>query len=130
MFFSVYLHCYLRLSYFSLLFFGTLYSDEYIFSFLICFALLFSAICKAFSDNHFDFLHFYFMGIVLITTSCTMLQTSVYCSSGALSTRSNPLTLFVTSTVYTYIYIHMYTYIYIHTYMYMYIYKGFYVGHT
>ena len=33
------------------------------------------------------------------TASCTMLQTSVHSSSGTLSTRSNPLNLFVTSTV-------------------------------
>ena len=47
--------------------------------------LLFSAICKASSDNHFAFLHFFFGGKVLITTSCTMLQTSVHNSSGTLS---------------------------------------------
>ena len=32
-------------------------------------SLLFSAICKASSDNHFAFLHFFFLGMVLITTS-------------------------------------------------------------
>ena len=41
-------------------------------------SLLFSAICKAASDNHFAFLHFFFLGMVLITASCTMLQTSVH----------------------------------------------------
>ena len=30
-------------------------------------SLLFSAICKASSDNHFVFLHFYFLGMALIT---------------------------------------------------------------
>ena len=30
-------------------------------------SLLFSAICKASSDNHFAFLHFFFLGIVMIT---------------------------------------------------------------
>jgi len=35
-------------------------------------SLLFIAICKASSDNHFAFLHFLFLGMVLITTSCTM----------------------------------------------------------
>ena len=35
-------------------------------------SLLLSAICKASSDNHFAFLHFFFMGMVLITASCTM----------------------------------------------------------
>ena len=43
--------------------------------------LLFSAICKAFSDNHFAFLHFFFLRMVLITASCTMSQTSVHSSS-------------------------------------------------
>ena len=56
-------------------------------------SLLFSAICKASSDNHFAFLHFFFLGMVLITASCTVSQTSVHSSSGTLSIRSNPLTL-------------------------------------
>ena len=62
-------------------------------------SLLFSAICKASSDNHFVFLHLFFFGVALVTTPCTMLQTSVHSSSGTLSTRSNPLSLFVSSTV-------------------------------
>ena len=62
-------------------------------------SLLFSAICKASSGNHFAFLHFFFGGIVLVISTCTMLQTSVYSSSGNLSTKSNSLHLFVTSTV-------------------------------
>ena len=37
--------------------------------------LLFSAICKTSSDNHFAFLHFFFLGMVLIPASCTMSQT-------------------------------------------------------
>ena len=48
-------------------------------------SLLFSAICKASSDHHFAFLHLFFLGMVLITASCTMSQTSVHCSSGTLS---------------------------------------------
>ena len=48
-------------------------------------SLLFSAICKASSNNHFAFLHFFFLGMVLITATCTMLQTSVHSSSGTLS---------------------------------------------
>ena len=49
-------------------------------------SLLFSAIYHASSDNHFAFLHFFFLGIVLITTSiCIMLQTSIHRSSGTLS---------------------------------------------
>ena len=35
-------------------------------------SLLFSAICKASSGNHFAFLYFLFLGMVLITASCTM----------------------------------------------------------
>ena len=57
-------------------------------SFLFCFVFRLSsisAICKASSDNHFPFLHFFFLGMVLITASCTILQTSVYSSSGTLS---------------------------------------------
>ena len=48
-------------------------------------SLLFSAICKASSDNHFAFLHFFFLGMILITASCTMSQTSIRSSSGSLS---------------------------------------------
>ena len=52
-----------RLSYLSLLFFGTPHSNGYIFPFLLCFSfLLFSAICRAFLDNHFAFFHFFFLG--------------------------------------------------------------------
>ena len=47
--------------------------------------LLFSAICKASSDNYFAFLHFFFLEMVLITTSCTMLWISLLSSSGTLS---------------------------------------------
>ena len=62
-------------------------------------SLFFTATCKAFSDSHFTFFHFISMGMVLIPVSCTMSQTSVHSSSGTLSIRSNPLNLFVTSTV-------------------------------
>ena len=57
-------------------------------SFLLSFSfnfLLFSDICKASSDNHFAFLHFFFLGMVLITAFCTMSQTSVHSSSGTVS---------------------------------------------
>ena len=46
---------------------------------------LFSAICKASSDNHFVFLYFFFLGMVLITVSCTVSWTSVHSSSGTVS---------------------------------------------
>ena len=55
-----------RLSCLSLLFFGILHSDCYLsFSTLPLASLLFSVICKASSDNHFAFLHFFFLGMVL-----------------------------------------------------------------
>ena len=44
-------------------------------SFLFSFAFhlsSFTAICKAFPDSHFAFLHFFSMGMVLIPVSCTM----------------------------------------------------------
>ena len=62
-------------------------------------SLLFIAARKASSDNHFAFLLFFLLGMVLITASCTMSRTSVHSSSGILSIRSNPLNLFVNSTV-------------------------------
>ena len=57
-----------------------------------------SAICKASTDNHFA-LHFFFLRMVLVAGSCTVSQNSVHSSSSTLSTRSNPLNVFVTSTV-------------------------------
>ena len=62
-------------------------------------SLLFIAICKASSDSHFAFLHFFFLRMVLIAVSCTMSWTSVHSSSGTLSIRSSSLNLFLTSTV-------------------------------
>ena len=68
----------------SLLFFGTLHSNGYIFPFLLCFIFashLFTAICKASSDSHFAFLRFFFLGMVLIPVSCTVSWTSIHSSS-------------------------------------------------
>ena len=63
-------------------------------------SLIFSAICKPSSDNHFAFLYFFFLGMVLITASCTVSRTSIHSSSGTVSFRPfRPLNLFVTSTV-------------------------------
>ena len=86
-----------RLSYLSLLFFGTLHSDAYIFPFLLCFRFSSFHSSKASSDSHFAFLHFFSMGMVLISVFCTMSQTSIHSSSGTLSIRSSPLNFFVTS---------------------------------
>ena len=36
-------------------------------------SLLSSAICKASSENHFAYLHFFFLGMVLVTASCAVL---------------------------------------------------------
>ena len=47
--------------------------------------LLFTAVCKTSSDNHFAFSNFFSMGMVLIPASCTMSWTSVYSSSHTLS---------------------------------------------
>ena len=48
-------------------------------------SLLLSAIFKASSENHFVILCFFFMGMVLVTASCTILWTSIHSSSGILS---------------------------------------------
>ena len=71
-----------RLSYLSLLFFGTLHSNGCIFSPWPFIPLPLIAICKLSSHNHFAFL---FWGIILIIASCTMSQTSAHCSLGMLS---------------------------------------------
>ena len=64
------------------------------FSRLLFASLLFKALCKAASDSHFAFLHLFFLGMVFIPASCTMLQTSLHSSSGTLSIRSNTLSHF------------------------------------
>ena len=71
---------------------------SFLFSFaFFIFFFFFSAICKASSDNHFAFLHFFFLKMVLITASCTVSRTSIH-SFHVLCLRSNPLNLFLTST--------------------------------
>ena len=68
-------------------------------SFLFSFSftsLLFSAICKASSENHFVLLHFFFVGVVLITSSIqchyTMSYTiNVSCTINVFSTMSCPM---------------------------------------
>ena len=102
LFSSISLHWSLRKAFLSL--FAILWDSAFrwiylSFSHLLLASLLFSAICKASSDNHFAFLHFFFLGMLLITASCVMSGTSFYSSSGTLSIKSNPLNLFLTSTV-------------------------------
>ena len=55
------------------------------FSPLLFASLLFTDICKASSDSRLAFLHFFFLGMVLIPVSYTMSWTSVHSSSGTLS---------------------------------------------
>ena len=59
--------------------------DYLSFSPLFFASLPFTAVCKASSDNHFALLHFFSMGMVLISVSCIMSRTSVHSSSGTLS---------------------------------------------
>ena len=54
-----------------------------LFPFLLPFtSLCFTAICKASSDNHFAFVHFFSLGIV---DPCLLSRTSIHSSSGTLS---------------------------------------------
>ena len=99
---SVYWNCSFKKGFFSLLtlFWNSAVSSESLSLRLLFFASLLSlTICEACSDN-FAFLHF-FMGIVWVIASCTKFRTSVYSSSGNLSTWSisNTLNLCVTSTI-------------------------------
>ena len=98
LFSSVSLHWSLKKAFLSLLalFWNSAFKWVYLsFSPLPFASLLFTAICKASSDNHFVF----FLGMVLISASYAMSWTSVHSSSGTLFIRSNPLNLFLTSTV-------------------------------
>ena len=83
LFSSISLHWLLRKAFFSLL--AILWNSAFKWVYLPFSPLplpsLFSAICKASSDNHFAFLHFFFLGMVLITASCTISWTSVHSSS-------------------------------------------------
>ena len=88
LFSSISLHWLLRKSFLSLLaiLWNSAFRCFYLsFSPLRFTSLLFTAICKASSDSHFAFLHFFSMGMVLIPVSCTMSQTSIHSSSGTLS---------------------------------------------
>ena len=46
--------------------------------FLLFTSLLFTAICKASPDSHFAFLHFFFLGMVLILVSCMYNVTNLH----------------------------------------------------
>ena len=76
LFSSIPLHWLFRKAFLSLLaiLWNSAFTWAYLsFSLLPFTSLLFWAICKASSENHFAFLHFFFLGMVLITASCTML---------------------------------------------------------
>ena len=89
-----------RSSYLSLLFPGTLHSVGCIFPFLSCPLLLFfpQLFVKPPQTTGLPSCVSFF-GDGLGTASCSMLQTSGHSSSGTLSTRSDPLNLFITSTI-------------------------------
>ena len=81
LFSSISLHWSLREAFLSLLTilwnsaFRCLYLSFY---HLLFTSLLFTAICKASSDSHFAFSHFFSVGMVLIPVSCTMSRTSIH----------------------------------------------------
>ena len=88
LFSSIYLHWSLRKAFLSLL--ALLWNSAFLWVYLLfsplpLASLFFTANCKASSDNHFAFLHFFFLGMVLITASYTMSWTSVSNSSSSLS---------------------------------------------
>ena len=102
LFSSISLHCSLKKVFLSLLYilWNSVFEWEYLSCSPLSFvSLLFTVICKASSDNHFAFLHIFFLWLVLISASCTMSQTSIHSSSGSLFIRSSPLNLFLPSTV-------------------------------
>ena len=102
LFSSISMHWSLRKSFLSLLaiLWNSAFKCVHLFFSPLPFTFLhFTAIYKASSDNHFAFLHFFFLGMVFITASCTMSWTSVHSSSDTLSIRCNPLNLLLTSTV-------------------------------
>ena len=81
LFSSISMHWSLRKSFLSLLaiLWNSAFKCVYLFFSPLPFTSLhFTAIDKASSDNHFAFLHFFFLGMVLITASCPMSWTSVH----------------------------------------------------
>ena len=101
---SISLHCSLKKAFLSLL--ALLWKSAcswYLFPFLPCLLLFFfpQLFVKPPQATTWNAcLHFIFFGVVLVTASCTMSLTfSIHSSSGTLSTTSNPLNLFITSTI-------------------------------
>ena len=88
LFSSISLHWSLRKAFLSLLaiLWNSAFKWVYLPSYPLPFtSLLFTAICKASSDSHFALLHFFFLGMVLITASYTISWTAAHSSSGTLS---------------------------------------------
>ena len=85
---SISLHWSLRKSFLSLLAisWNSAFKWVYLSFSPLCFAfLLSSGICKASSESYFVLLNFFFLGMVLITTSCSVLHISIHSSSGTVS---------------------------------------------
>ena len=74
---------------------------RYAFLFLPCFLLLFFSqlFVRPPQITTLPSCISFIFGMVLVSASCTVLQISVHSSSGTLFTKSNPLNLFITSTV-------------------------------
>ena len=91
LFSSVSLHWSLRKAFLPLraIVWNTAFQWIYLSFYPLLLASLLSAICKASSDSHFALLHFFFLGMVLITTSCKMSWTLVHSSSGLPTIKSN-----------------------------------------
>ena len=69
---------------------------EYLSFFPLFFTSLhFRAICKASSDNHFAFLHFFVFDMVLTTDSCIVLWIFIHSSSDTFSAKSSPLSVYL-----------------------------------
>ena len=87
LFSSISLNCSLKRAFLSLLaiFWNSAFNWVYLsLSPLPFTSLFFLRFCKAFWNNHFDFLHFFYFGMLLVTASYTVLWTSVHSSSGTL----------------------------------------------
>ena len=101
LFSSISLHCSFQKAVLPLLaiLWNSAFSWVYL-SFLHCLLLFFAQLCvkPPYTTTLPSCISFFFE-MVLATSSYTMLRTSVHSSSGTLSTKSNPLTLFGTSTI-------------------------------
>ena len=88
LFSSISLHWLLRKAFLSLL--ASLWNSAFkwvdlSFPPLLFLSPLFAAICKPSLDSHFAFLHFFFLGMVLLPVSCSVSWTSIHNSPGTLS---------------------------------------------